>query len=231
MPKGRMLNKKISQDNKVAKLSLKATLLYTWCIPYLDVEGKIYGDVWTLKSIVPHVKEITPDNIPSIVNEWVVVDLVTYYGDDSHKYLYFKGFMENQSINPDREAKSEIPSPELLQSNSGLTPAKVKLSKDNINVHSPIKEVLKNNTPADFDLAWQAYPNKLGKKQAEKHFYADIKRGKKLEDILKAIENYAKYRKDNNIEEKYIKHGSTFFNNWEDYLKYEPSKPKQRCDF
>jgi hypothetical protein len=104
---------------------------------------------------------------------------------------------------------------------------KSRVDKDNTNVHSPIKGAFKGNVPtADFEVAWKAYPNKLGRKQAEKYFYTDIKRGKKLEDILKAIENYARYRKDNSVEDKYIKHGSTFFNNWEDFLTYEPAKPK-----
>lgn len=129
MPRGRMLNKKISQDEKVAKLSLKATLLYTWCIPYLDVKGRMYGDVWTLKSIVPHVKEITPQNIPQIIQEWVDNLLVVFYGDEVHKYIEFKGFGNNQNINPDREAQSEIPNPDKLLSNSGVTHCKVNISK------------------------------------------------------------------------------------------------------
>lgn len=128
-----MLNKKISQDEKVAKLSLKATLLYTWCIPHLDVKGRMYGDVWTLKSIVPHIKEVTPQNIPSIIDEWVANLLVIFYGDEVHKYLEFKGFSNNQSINPDREAQSEIPTPDQLKSNSGVTPCKVNTIQVNTN--------------------------------------------------------------------------------------------------
>ena len=49
--------------------------------------------------------------------------------------------------------------------------------------------------------------------------------------IQKAVDNYIQYLKDNKTEDKYIKHGSTFFNNWEDYLVYESKTRKERCDF
>lgn len=134
MPRGRMLNKKISQDEKVARLSVEATLLYTWCIPFLDFRGRIYGDLWTLKAIVPHIKEITPRKIKRIRQEWVDADLVVYYGNEKQKYLNFKGFSKNQTLKEGREAESEIPPPtqELLRSYSGVTPTKEKLSKDKI---------------------------------------------------------------------------------------------------
>lgn len=131
MPRGRMLNKKISQDEKVARLSLEATLLYTWTIAFLDYRGRIYGDLWTLKSIVPHIKEITPRKISKIITEWVVNDLVIYYGNEKQKYLEFKGFLRNQTLREGREAESEIPAPTPaeLQQNSELMTAKVKISK------------------------------------------------------------------------------------------------------
>ena len=131
MPRGRMLNKRISQDDKVAELSIEATLLYTWCIPYLDYRGRMYGDVWTLKAIVPNIKELTPAKIEKCIIEFVDADLVVYYGD-GQKYLEFKGFTKNQTLREGREAESEIPTPTELQQNSSGTTAKDKLSKDKL---------------------------------------------------------------------------------------------------
>jgi len=126
MPRGRMLNKKITQDDKIAKISLKAKLLFTWSIPFLDQKGRIYGDIWTLKAIVPLVTEIKPKDILPIIKEWVKADLVVYYGDDVHKYLEFKGFGKNQNINEEREAPSEIPNPtDKLKIKSGVGQDKV----------------------------------------------------------------------------------------------------------
>ena len=111
MPRGRMLNKRISTDDKIAKLSLKATLFYTWCIPYLDFEGRILADVWSLKAIFPFISEITPENIPYLVKELEQANLVIYYGNCHHKYMQFNGFKKNQTLREGRESASEIPSP------------------------------------------------------------------------------------------------------------------------
>jgi len=84
--------------------------------------------------------------------------------------------------------------------------------KDNLN-----KELLQ-----DFEELWSVYPKKLGKKQAFKHYSHESKTNKNLyQDLLIAIENYKKYIKENNIEPRYIKNGSTFFYNYQDYLNIE----------
>ena len=135
MPRGRMLNKSISVDEEVAKLSEKAIILYTFCIPHLDVDGKILGNVNILKGVVvPYLKNFTKKKIGECVRELAESPLVLLYGSE-HKYMQFLGFSSNQKINREREAPSEIPNPppELLKSKSRLSPAEVKLnlSKDN----------------------------------------------------------------------------------------------------
>lgn len=80
----------------------------------------------------------------------------------------------------------------------------------------------KNEKNSDwFEILWDLYPRKLGKKQAIKHLSSSIKTEKDFEDCKNAIENYKYELKKNNTEEKYIKHGSTFFNNWQDYIPKE----------
>jgi len=187
MPRGRMLNKKISQDEKVAKLSMEATLLYTWCIPFLDFRGRIYGDLWTLKAIVPHIKEITPRKIKQIIQEWVGAGLITYYGNEKQKYLEFKGFRKNQTLREGREAESEIPSltPELLLSNSGVTPTKEKLSKDKINKDKISKS---NESPVDNSV------NKSNKPAKAEYSFKLTQQQKKELNLL-----YTKLLKNNNF--------------------------------
>jgi len=95
---------------------------------------------------------------------------------------------------------------------------------------SPIKAVLKS-VPPNFDPIWESYPRKIGKKDAERHFRASVKKGFTVEQIQKAVDNYKSYLKETKTEDKYIQHGSKFFNNWEDYLNYESSsKPRSRTD-
>jgi len=125
-----MLNKKISYDEAVNKLSIKAALLYTWCIPHLDVKGRIIGTPEYLKGIIlPFMNEIKCDDIPLLLEEMMNNNLIILYGDG--KYIEFNGFFKNQRIDEDRESISIIPdpTPDKLQSNSGETPQQVKLSK------------------------------------------------------------------------------------------------------
>jgi hypothetical protein len=131
MPKGRMLNKKISKDIEVAQLSCKSALLYSWCIPHLDVEGRIEASPEIIKGVVvPYRKDFTLSVIKQCIEEISQIEgLIAYYGN-THKYMQFLGFTKNQTLNKDREAPSEIPAPtqEELQSKSGLNLSKVKLN-------------------------------------------------------------------------------------------------------
>jgi tRNA U55 pseudouridine synthase TruB len=78
----------------------------------------------------------------------------------------------------------------------------------------------------DFDALWAIYPNKLGKKQALLHFKASVKNEKNYEDIKKALNNYIESIR--GTEARFIKHGSSWFNNWQDWVNYE--KPKTEAD-
>lgn len=128
MPRGRMLRKKISYDDKCAQLSPEAALLYTWCIPHLDVKGRIMADPTILKGTVfPFMKSMSERVIDRSLKEIVKVKdargdhLVVMYGE-SVKCLEFLGFHDNQKINEKREAPSDLPDPpqELIRTKSRL---------------------------------------------------------------------------------------------------------------
>lgn len=132
MPKGRMLNKKISYSEKIAKLTLKASHLYTWCIAHLDFKGRIYASPEYLKgTIIPYIKEIKIEDIPKCITEWVNANLVIHYGNEV-KYLEFIGFTGEQNLREGREHPSEIPTPAQLPHNSRTTPGKDKIREDKI---------------------------------------------------------------------------------------------------
>lgn len=75
-----------------------------------------------------------------------------------------------------------------------------------------------------FDMAWNKYPKKDGKKVALKHFMASVKTEKDYDDLLRAIDKYK--NEVNGRETRYIKNGSTFFNNWQDWIPEE--KPQMK---
>lgn len=67
-----------------------------------------------------------------------------------------------------------------------------------------------------FDSLWSKYPRKIGSKAAERHFRSSVKTAADLVNIRRALENYLAHCA--TIEPRYIAHGSTWFNNWRDWL-------------
>ena len=140
MPKGRMLNKKISRSEQLSKLSVHAALLFSWCIPQLDSEGRTYADAISLKGmIVPYLEYMTIELIGKCVEEICQTRMAIVYGNG--KYMQFLGFASNQRIDKTKEAASEIPppTPDELRLNSRVTPdtSKVKLSKVKLSKAEP----------------------------------------------------------------------------------------------
>lgn len=91
---------------------------------------------------------------------------------------------------------------------------------NNINNITPNKEEL-DKLKEHFDIIWEEYPNKKGKAKAFVYFLSWIK-GRKIGGInvkvtdrqqWYAVMRYKAECEKNKTEEKYIKHGDTFFNN------------------
>jgi hypothetical protein len=78
-----------------------------------------------------------------------------------------------------------------------------------------------------FENLWMKYPRQIGKKRAFTHFKASVKTMQDILDIQKALWNYVQKIKKERTEEKYIQYGSTWFNNWRDWLDYGCPKPKE----
>jgi len=70
---------------------------------------------------------------------------------------------------------------------------------------------------ANFNIAWKAYPKKDGRKKAREHYRAQIKNEATAAKFIAALNNYLVYVSREQIAHQYIKNGSTFFNNWEDW--------------
>ena len=145
MAEGRMLSKRVTRSNKIATLSSDtARMIYSWLIPYTDVEGRMEADPRLLKAdIAPLLDHITPEVINSVLQELHYIGLLILYtaGGEVKQYLEITRLGENQkNLRKDREAPSKIPAPgmEQVRSRSGVGPAelppKIKrsLREDNI---------------------------------------------------------------------------------------------------
>ena len=82
-----------------------------------------------------------------------------------------------------------------------------------------------------FDRAWELFPNKKGKSAVSKKAMRELAEAGEIA-VIAAIENYKAEIERKGTEEKYILHGSTFFNGrWRDYAVDETATepmPKQQ---
>jgi hypothetical protein len=86
----------------------------------------------------------------------------------------------------------------------------------------------KNKYIVEFEKLWAKYPFKDGKKSAIKSFNARINSEEKLKEINKALDNYLAHLKANPW--KRAKNGSTWFNNWEDWINFKGEEENDEWD-
>jgi len=94
-------------------------------------------------------------------------------------------------------------------------------------------EIIKgdNLTPkqleSEFETLWKLYPKKNSKKDALRHYMVARKNGTEYNDVLNGLYAYLDHIRSQKIESRYIKHGSTWFNQecWNDeYLVIDPNR-------
>ncbi|MCJ7457410.1 MAG: hypothetical protein MUP17_00240 [candidate division Zixibacteria bacterium] len=131
MARGRMINKVISLDEKVNALSNDSVrLLFTWLIPHLDCEGRMYGDPQTVKSIVFPQRSMDVRTTQKYLDELAESGLIQRYANGGTTYICFPNFKKHQiGLNKSKELPSQIPAPETgnLRKDSGNNPAQVKV--------------------------------------------------------------------------------------------------------
>ena len=128
MPNGRFVSKSIGKDMALNGLSIEAELLYLKAIPHLDRDGLINGDdVVFLGTVAPRRLAHYLDKLEAIIDDWINAGLVTVYHSTQHgRIFFFRGFRKNQQgLKYGREAASEFPAPpDYVRMDNGLTPDK-----------------------------------------------------------------------------------------------------------
>ena len=95
--------------------------------------------------------------------------------------------------------------------------------KDKVNNNSNMQKRI-----AIFNELWEQYPRKLGKPMAQERFLKTVTKEEDLVDIRKGLKNFLSSRQANG-DVKFIPHGSTWFNNWGDWVTYiEPVSEKDK---
>jgi len=231
LARGRMISKQISLDEKVDDLSDDtARLLFTWMIPHLDREGRIYGDANIFKSIVAPRRKYSDKKIEKYLLEMEQIELIERYFVNNNAYIYLKNFEKHQlGLRKEKEAQSQIPpiTPELGRSKDGVTPAQEKRKEKKIKRKEGIskKESIKNN----FIIFWEAYPRKIAKIKAEGAFEKINPDETLLAIMIESINRSKSSRDWQKSEGQYIPYPASWLNNkrWEDK---EPVRAAPQAD-
>ena len=233
-----MLKKVISESKSLGNLkSDSGRLLYTWIIPFLDIEGRHSADPDIIKGhVFPKVKSMTVAKIRKLLPELVTEGLVILYRNDGESYLQLTKFQEHQKLDPLKEGKSKIPAPrpedvenKATPDNSGVTPENSSLSKVKI---SKVQVKRDGRTQSEFDPLfdefWGGYPKKVGKEVAREKFMI-LARAEKIPELIKATNGYMDYLKSQKVHKNFDQepmNPATFLmkERWRDYaeFKYEP---------
>ena len=128
---------------------------------------------------------------------------------------------------------------ELTENKWNLTEKKTRKSLTELKIHGTRKEIKKEiekrektniiiskendcvskpQLEEEFDEIWKEYPKKQGKANALKSYIKARKKGTTKDDVIKGLVAYLQYIKIEKVDQQYIKHGSTWFNQecWND---------------
>lgn len=105
-------------------------------------------------------------------------------------------------------------------------------SKESKNISSSLRSEDIYTYADEFEKLWELYPKKQGKQKARENYIKARKGGATSEEVEKGIIAYAEYIKATNTEDRYIKHGSTFFSQqaWQDEWRVRDGTDFRRSD-
>lgn len=121
------------------------------------------------------------------------------------------------------DAKADEMAPAIADGwqSDGPTPTPTPSSK----TPAPAKLADLDNDP-DFTAFWDAYPKKVGKGQARRAWSSMLKKGADPDEVVAAVEAFAKSCADAGTDPKFIPHPSTWLNGerWSDEMSPEPDE-------
>lgn len=155
MAQRRMLSRRISHSKKVNKLSLKAQLIYTWTIPFLDDYGCFTADPDDIKAeVFPKNNKVSAGDIRKAIIDLADSRLIYFYKAGDSYYQQYRKFEDFQTFKTDRLRISDYPpykkgleAKTFQEEGTGFqmeptgTLSKVKLSKVKLSKEGTSKEV------------------------------------------------------------------------------------------
>ena len=246
MAERRMFTKKITDSDAFIELSSSAQALYFHLNQGADDDGfnnqiqnamfKSHSTIDDLKVLMLKNFIIRFDSGVIVIKHWRMHNTLRkdrYTPTNFQEELKCLGIKDNGSYTLCDDG-CHLVAKRLPQDSIG----KIRIDKDNISTASndakaivPINEN-QNKFNMEFEKLWEIYPNKKGKDQAKNKYLLARKQGITYETIAQGLKNYINYIKSENIEPKFIKHGSTWFNQkcWNDDYKISNQPKTEKVD-
>ena len=181
MPEWRKLYRDISDSKKLSRLTSDSpALLWTWMLPYTDCEGRILADANYIKGkVVSRLQDWDIVKVRQCLTDLDFVGLIQLYEVEGEIFAQFEQpqFDEHQKISkkedgsPKKEAPCKIPAPpprdsrptpELLPTNSEVTPSRLdKIRLDKSRGESLAPELLPTNSVVTPELIKPLLPPSL----------------------------------------------------------------------
>lgn len=215
------------KDDWYLSLDNDTRIIYQWLIDNCNHAGIIKKEV-TMLNYCCHT-HVGVDDIPMMFPGRVY---------DCETFFFIPGFIKHQyptGLTSDKPVvksarsilEKNVSFPIIKQSlGNHCETVKEKDKEKEMDIDSSSEGVIGETS---FDEIWELYPEKDGRKSALRHFMASVKTEEDFELIKKALDNYLDSKK---VKCGFIKNGSTWFNNWRDWIDYseEEEKPKSEYD-
>lgn len=156
---------------------------------------------------------ITPGKQAEIISNCLEIGLITRIRDDIFTSNGIQKRLNMVITDRESERKRKLVGSFPTENKPLTGESKVKESK----VYSTAKQP---SSQFDFESVWALYPKRLGKKEALRHFNASVKTDQDFKDIHTALERFMQSEVAKR-ELKFVPYGSTWFNNWRDYLEVQ----------
>lgn len=209
------------KNEELADIPYEARLLFIglWCMA--DREGRLENRPKRMKAELFPYDHI---NIEKMLDVITCHGLTLHYTKNGNQYIQIINFTKHQHPHP-HESKSEIP-PMSLQGQPLAGPAGLMLGCSDVrnpDIRNPesLSPAKPGVPPGAFNLIWGKYPRKMGKDAASDKFRVQVKTLQDWLDIQNALDNFVRKLQIDKTEEKFILHGSTWFNRrWHDWVNY-----------
>lgn len=171
------------------------------------------GQLITGRKSISEKFDIHESKVQRILKSFEIEHQIEQQNSNKNRLISILSWSEYQSDEQQNEQpvnNKRTTDEQQMNTNKNVKNVKNKRTKEIKDIYSP-----------EFEIFWNEYPRKLGKKEAAKTFEKVVKTGEDPQIIIQCATNYKKQCDRLKTEQQYIKHPKTFLNEerYKDYLQ------------